>query len=125
MSENLSIQIQNILNGNVIDDLNQAIKKRKCLNKANSVFIYIFHIIQTFGILTTTVAAGYNLKELVWVGAGLNALATLIHVFEKTNNGISKRLLVDIKAIKAGTYIDEGVLVEPEHQAPNDSTQQP
>jgi hypothetical protein len=62
--------------------------------------------------LTTTVAAGYDIKELVWVGAGLNLVATLIIVFEKTNDNISKKLLKDIYAIKNGTYVDEGMVIE-------------
>jgi hypothetical protein len=52
------------------------------------------------------------MKILVWVGVGFNILASLINVFEKTNNGISKHLLKDINAIKDGTYIDEGTMVE-------------
>ena len=52
------------------------------------------------------------MKLLVWVGVGFNILASLINVFEKTNNGISKHLLKDINAIKDGTYVDEGTMVE-------------
>jgi hypothetical protein len=52
------------------------------------------------------------MKLLVWVGVGFNILASLINVFEKTNNGISKNLLKDINAIKDGTYVDEGTMVE-------------
>jgi hypothetical protein len=114
MTTPISIQVQTILDNNVVGDLKQAISKRKCLNTSNMVFIYIFHVVQTAGILITTVGAGYSDKNLVWVGAGLNALATLIHVYENINNGMSKRLLSDIKSIKAGTYIDEGELVEAE-----------
>jgi len=112
MATSISVQVQNILDNNVVGDLKNAIAKRKCLNTSNMVFVYIFHVVQTAGILVTTVGAGYNDKKLVWVGAGLNALATLIHVYENINNGMSKRLLSDIKSIKAGTYIDEGELIE-------------
>ena len=52
------------------------------------------------------------MKELVWVGVGFNILASLVNVFEKTNNSISKNLLKDIEAIKAGTFTDEGAFVE-------------
>ncbi len=74
--------------------------------------IYLFHIIQSAGILTTTIAAGYDMKSLVWAGVGLNILASLINVFEKTNNSISKRLMADIQAIKDGSFVDEGTVVE-------------
>lgn len=76
------------------------------------VLIYLFHIVQSAGILTTTIAAGYDMKSLVWIGVGLNILASLINVFEKTNNSISKALLKDIQAIKDGTFLDEGTTVE-------------
>jgi hypothetical protein len=36
----------------------------------------------------------------------------MINIFEKTNNGISKKLMKDIQAIKDGTYVDESVSVE-------------
>jgi hypothetical protein len=52
------------------------------------------------------------MKELIWVGVGFNILATLVNVFEKTNNSISKNLLKDIESIKAGTFTDEGNFVE-------------
>jgi hypothetical protein len=39
-------------------------------------------------------------------------MASLLNVFEKTNNTMSKHLLKDINAIKEGTYVDEGTLVE-------------
>jgi hypothetical protein len=42
----------------------------------------------------------------------MNILASLINIFEKSNNAISKRLLKDINAIRNGTYIDEGMLIE-------------
>jgi hypothetical protein len=76
------------------------------------IFEYAFHIVQTSGILITTVAAGYNAKFLVWVGAGISALASLIKVFESSNNVMLKKLLNDIKLIREGTYVDEGLLVE-------------
>jgi GTP:adenosylcobinamide-phosphate guanylyltransferase len=64
--------------------------------------------------LTTTVAAGYNFKELIWVGVGLNIVATIINAFEKTNSSVSKGLLKDINAIRDGTYVDESSIEMPE-----------
>ena len=105
---NVNTEIQTIFETNKLNDLKEFIKKRKCLNEWNMVLIYLFHVVQSAGILTTTIAAGYDMKLLVWVGVGFNILASLINVFEKTNNGISKHLLKDINAIKDGTYVDEG-----------------
>ena len=39
-------------------------------------------------------------------------VATLINIYEKTNNTILKKLISEIKSIKDGSYIDEGVLVD-------------
>jgi hypothetical protein len=109
---NVNTEIQVIFETNKLNDLKGFIKKRKCLNEWNMALVYLFHIVQSAGILTTTIAAGYDMKLLVWVGVGFNILASLINVFEKTNNGISKHLLKDINAIKDGTYIDEGTMIE-------------
>ncbi len=105
---NVNTEIQTIFETNKLTDLKAFMQKRKCLNEWNMVLIYLFHVVQSAGILTTTIAAGYDMKVLVWVGVGFNILASLINVFEKTNNGISKHLLKDINAIKDGTYVDEG-----------------
>jgi hypothetical protein len=107
----ISLKIQKILDDNKLDDLNRFIKKRQCLNSANLYLNYIFHLLQSAGILTTAVASGYSVAYLVWLGIGLNIVATLIHIYEQTNNNISKRLLSNIEAIKNGTYVDEDVLV--------------
>jgi len=109
---NVNTEIQKIFETNKLTDLKAFMRKRKCLNEWNMVLIYLFHVIQSAGILTTTIAAGYDMKILIWVGVGFNILASLINVFEKTNNGISKHLLKDINAIKDGTYVDEATMVE-------------
>jgi hypothetical protein len=104
-------RIQRILDENKINDLMRFIEKRQCLNNANLYLNYIFHLLQSAGILTTAVASGYSLHYLIWVGLGLNIVATLIHIYEQTNNNISKRLLGNIEAIKNGNYTDEDILV--------------
>ena len=109
----VSVEIQSIFEKNKLEDLKAFIEKRKCLNSWNIALIYLFHIIQSAGILTTTIAAGYNMKEIVWVGVGFNILASLLNVFEKTNASISKGLLKDIQAIKEGTFVDEGTIEIP------------
>ena len=110
--EEIENEIKTIFNKNKVEDLKKFIAKRNCLNVSNQVMNYLFHIVQSAGVLTTTIAAGYNMKELVWIGVGMNILASLINVFEKTNDSISKRLLKDIHAIKNGSYVDEGINVE-------------
>jgi len=111
MSSN-SIQIKEIFDENELSDLKRFLNKRQYLNSTNQYMIYLFHLIQSAGILVTTVAAGYDIKYLIWIGAGLNALATLIMVYEKTNDDILKKLMNDIKAIKNGNYIDERSLID-------------
>lgn len=114
INNDISLQIKNILDNNQLEDLKEFIDKRKCLNSTNMSLIYLFHIIQSAGILTTTIATGYNYKELIWVGIGLNLVASLINTFEHLNNSMSKRLLKDIMAIKDNTYIGPSEIVEPD-----------
>ena len=91
-------------------------EKRRCLNNCNMFLIYFFHIVQSAGIMTTTIAVGYDKIYLIWLGVGLNIFASLINIYEKTNNNILKKLMVDIKAIKDGNYVDEGELIETEKE---------
>lgn len=112
MSENqTSTEIQNILDKNKLDDLKRFLRKRQCLNYINSYLIYLFHFIQSAGILATSFAAGNNDIRLVWFGVTLNFLATLISIYEKTNNSILKNLMNDVKSIRDGNYLDEGELI--------------
>ena len=110
----LAIEIKQLFDTNELDDLKRFMAKRQCLNQCNTGLVYLFHIVQSAGILTTTVAAGYDIKALIWVGVGMNIIASLLTVFEQTNNSMSKRLMKDIQAIREGNYVDEGAVVEPE-----------
>jgi len=110
--ESVSIQIKKVFEENVLADLKRFIEKRQCLNETNMILIYLFHIVQSAGILTTTIATGYNVREYIWIGVGLNVLASLINAIERTNNNISKKILADIRSIKDGKYVDEGIMVE-------------
>lgn len=107
-----SLEIQTILDKNRVNDLKGFLKKRQCLNATNMYLIYLFHLVQSAGILTTSFAAGSNDTKLVWIGIGLNFLASLISVYEKTNSSLLKKLLNDINLIKDGNYIDEGELID-------------
>ena len=60
----------------------------------------------------TILAAGSDDKTLIWVGIGLNLLASLINVYEKINNTMLKKLMNDIKSIKDGKYLVESQLID-------------
>ena len=112
----ITLEIQTIFDNNKINDLNRFLAKRQCLNTTNSYLIYLFHLVQASGILTTSIAAGTNNTQLVWIGVGLNICATLINVYEKTNNSISSKILNDIKLIRDNHYVDEGVIIDTSNQ---------
>ena len=109
---NTDEEIRKIFQQNKLNDLKQLLYQRHCLNITNMTLGYLFHIVQSAGVLTTTIAAGYDIKMLVWVGIGMNVLASLINVYEKLNTNISKKMLKDIISIKNGTYIDQGMVVD-------------
>jgi hypothetical protein len=104
-------EIRIIFEENKMSDLKRFMSKRQRLNAANGWLIYLFHIFQSAGILTTTIATGYNIRELIWVGVGLNVVSTLMNVFEKINTSISTKLMKDITSIREDKYIDEGTIV--------------
>ena len=64
------------------------------------------------GLLTTSFAQSYNATNIVWLGIGLNSLATLIHTFKQSNNKLSQNMLDNILSIKNGKYVDEGILID-------------
>lgn len=111
-NSDISLEIKKIFENNELEDLKRFMRKRQCLNKTNICLLYLFHLLQTSGIFVTTIAAGYDTKFLIWIGVGLNLLATLINIYEKTNNNLIKKLMIDIKAIKEGKYVDESAQVD-------------
>ena len=114
MSTNKDIvsKIIKIFDDNELEDLKSFMYKRHFINNCNLFLIYFFHFVQSAGILVTTIAAGYNKRYLIWIGIGLNVIASLINVYEKINNNMLKKLMVDIKAIKDGNYIDESQIID-------------
>jgi len=106
----LSIQIQTLLDDHQLDELKNFISRRSCLNKCNLFLIYFFHLVQSAGILTTTVATGYNLPYLIWLGIGLNILASLLNIYEKNNANILKKLEEEIKDIREGKPVEEATI---------------
>ena len=117
-------EIKIIFHENQLKDLKKFMVKREKLNYWNSNLIYLFYIIQSGGILTTSIAASINNQYLLWSGISLNMLAGLIQVFEKINDSQLKKLMKDILAIKEGTYIDEGPLIDPESDFKLNSNEQ-
>ena len=122
-TRDITMEIQTIFDNNKINDLHRFLNKRQCLNTTNTYLIYLFHLVQASGILTTSIAAGTSNTELVWIGVGLNIFATLINVYEKTNNSISAKLLSDIKLIRDNHYVDEGEFIDTGNQ--NNQNSQP
>jgi hypothetical protein len=111
-AEEVSIKIKQIFEQNKVDDLNRFIAKRSRLNKFTTFLMYGSYVFQSTGIFVTTLATGYHLPELTWVGIGLKMMSTLMIVFEKLNTSISTKILKDIQSIKDGTYVDEGIIVD-------------
>ena len=109
----LDPEIGQLFKDNEKSDVVRMLGNRSCLNKFNISLIYTFHFLQSAGIFVTTLATGYNNTQLIWIGIGLNVLASLVNVFEKTNNNISEQLLQDIIKIKNKMYVDEGSISDP------------
>jgi hypothetical protein len=114
-NKDIMLKITKILEENELKDLENFIDRRHFINNCNLFLKYLFHLVQSAGILTTTVAAGYNNNQLIWIGVGLNILASLINVYEKINNNVLEKLMTDIKAIKEGNYVDESPLFDIEN----------
>jgi hypothetical protein len=109
---NIKNKIIEILNNNKLNDLQNFLSKRKRLNTVNTILTYLYHAFQTSGILTTTIAAGYNYRYLIWIGVGLNCTASLINIYVHLNDSILHKLLNNIKLIKDDKYIDEDSIID-------------
>ena len=118
-SKKLSESVEIILHKNSIEDLKKFIEKRACLNSCNLWFTYLFHFLQTCGIITTSLSASYEFRGLVWIGIGFNAAASLVSIYEKANQTISDQMLENIKKIKSGEYLDESSIGTLEQDAPD------
>ena len=108
----MSDPIQELLNKNKLQDLENFLNRRHTLNRCNSSMIYLFHIIQSLGILSASYSASSNDQKFLWVGIALNMCASVIQIYEKINNDQMKRIYMDIQAIKNGTYLDESPYIE-------------
>jgi hypothetical protein len=112
MTPEINLQIREILENNQLEELKIFLQKHKCFNRFNLFLVYFFHIVQSAGILVTTVATGYNQPQYIWLGVGLNIFASLLNVFEKTNHTMMTKLTKDIQAIKDGIFLTETPLVD-------------
>jgi len=119
MTKSIAVEIKEIFDINTLNDLKKFLNKRECLNTTNTNLTYLFYFIQSAGILTTSIATGNNNYTFIWVGVGLNVLATLINTYEKINNSQLKKLLKDIENIKNGNYTDESEIINIEENKTN------
>jgi hypothetical protein len=101
------IQINNIINKNKIEDLLRFINKRQNINWSNQWLGYLFYLIQTVSVFSTSLGQAYVNPYLSWTGIGLTSIGTLIHAIINSNNKINNSLMTNIKSIKSGNYVDE------------------
>lgn len=105
--EETRIKINNIINKNKVDDLLRFINKRQNLNCSNQLFGYLFYIIQTISIFSTSLGQYNGNAYLIWSGIGLTSIGTLVHAIINSNTKINSSLMNNITHIKNGNYIDE------------------
>lgn len=117
-------KIQAMFDNNKLADLERFMKRRECLNKCNVYMLYLFHVIQSAGILISSIGASTSDTKFIWCGITLNMVASIIQVYEKINDGQLKRLYRDITAIKDDSYIDESAQVDVEKDLGNDTSPQ-
>jgi len=101
------IKINNIINKNKVDDLLRFMSKRQNINCSNQWLGYLFYLIQTISVFSTSLGQAYVNPYLSWSGIGLTSIGTLIHAIINSNNKINSSLMANIKAIKSGSYVDE------------------
>jgi hypothetical protein len=81
--------------------------KRQNINCSNQWLGYLFYLIQTISVFSTSLGQAYQHPYLSWTGIGLTSIGTLIHAIINSNNKINSSLMTNIKAIKNGSYVDE------------------
>ena len=101
------IKINNIINKNKVDDLLRFMSKRQNINATNQWLGYLFYLIQTISVFSTSLGQAYVNPYLSWTGIFLSSVGTLIHAVINSNNKINSSLMTNIKAIKSGSYVDE------------------
>lgn len=105
--EQTAIKINNIINKNKVDDLIRFMNKRQNINCSNQFMGYLFYMIQTVSVFSTSLGQYNSNVYLIWTGIGLTSVGTLVHAIINSNNKINTSLMSNIKAIHKGDYIDE------------------
>ena len=105
--EQTALKINNMINKNKVEDLKRFINKRQNLNVSNQWFGYLFYLLQTASVFSTSLGQSYTNPYLIWTGIGLTSFGTLIHAIINSNTKINNNLMKNIKEIKGGSYIDE------------------
>ena len=105
--EQTALKINNMINKNKVEDLKRFINKRQNLNVSNQWFGYLFYLLQTASVFSTSLGQSYSNAYLIWSGIGLTSFGTLIHAIINSNTKINNNLMKNIKEIKSGSYIDE------------------
>jgi len=105
--EQTALKINNMINKNKVEDLKRFINKRQNLNISNQWFGYLFYLLQTASVFSTSLGQSYSNAYLIWSGIGLTSFGTLIHAIINSNTKINNNLMKNIKEIKSGSYIDE------------------
>lgn len=104
--------IQSLFSENELNDLRRFISKRQQLNCCNEYMVYCFYLVQSIGILTTSVGTSINLPSVVWCGIVLNMIASVLQIYEKLNDKQMKKLMKNIQLIRDNKYTDESSLVD-------------
>lgn len=99
--------VNEIFNKNKVDDLNNFVKKRSCLNTSNEILSILFYIFQSANVFITSIGNAYENPYLIWSGVGMGTMASITYLLMNNNSKINKRLMNNIKAIKENKYTDE------------------
>jgi hypothetical protein len=104
-------KINKISQDKEIEYLHKFIKNIEDLNYWNSYSIYVYHLIQSSGLIISSYGTSEKNTTILWTGIGLNMLASIIHIYEKINNGKIKKLKEEIKQIKNRTFESQQSLI--------------
>jgi hypothetical protein len=115
-SVDIENEIKSMFDNNKLEDLKKFLTKRQYLNTCNVVMIYLFHLVQSVGVLMSSIGASTDNTNFIWIGVSLNTLASIIMIYEKINDGQLKILYNDIQAIKNNNYVDESQIIYIENE---------
>jgi len=90
-----------------VEEFKNLVTSHKRLAFVNKKLMYTFHLIQSAGIFITTISQSYNDRSFIWLGIGLNVIASLLRAYESMNEEIIKKALVNIQHIRESMYVDD------------------